>query len=126
MQERVRYDLGSMEKALNEAKVKLEELEIRRSISDVSEQEYAAKSPGYEWDINNYEDEVRRKKAEIAYLGDINRILSREEIMELLETGEGCYGIVDDFGESEKISSEMVDRIKISLEEALKCLRTTN
>jgi len=122
MLERVRYDLDSMEKALNEARVGLEELEIRRAISDVSEEEYAAKSPGFEWDIRQYKDDVG-KKAEIAYLEDISRVMSKEEIAELIETGEGCYEIVDGFVESGKIGSETAARVKISLEEALSCLR---
>jgi hypothetical protein len=123
MLERVRYDLDSMEKALNEARVGLEELEIRRTISDVSEEEYAAKSPGFEWDIRQYKDDVGKKKAEIAYLEDISRLMSREEIGDLIETGEGCYEIVDSLVESEKIGPETAARVKISLEEALSCLR---
>jgi hypothetical protein len=119
MLERVNYDLGSMERALNEAKAGLEELEIRRAISDVSDEEYAAKAPGFEWDIGQYEDEVGRKKAEIAYLEDITRVMSEEEITELIEIGEGCL----DFVESDEMGSEMAGRVKISLEEALSCLR---
>jgi len=122
MLERVRYDLVSMEKALNEAKAGLEELEIRRAISDVSEDEYAAKSPGYVWDIERYGDEVGRKRAEIAYLEDIATVLSGEEIGELVETGEGCLRILDGLVESEKIGSEMAVRVRVSLEEALSCL----
>ena len=121
MLERVRYDLDSMEKALNEAKVGLEELEIRRAISDVSEEEYAAKSPGFEWDIRQYKDVVERKKAEISYLEDIKRVMSPEEIEGLIETGEGCYELI----ESEKIGSEMASRVRVSLEEALSCLRAS-
>jgi hypothetical protein len=121
MLERVRYDLDSMEKALNEAKVGLEELEIRRAINDVSEEEYAAKSPGFEWDIRQYKDEVGRKKAEISYLEDIKRVMSPEEIEGLIETGEGCSELI----ESEKIGSEMASRVRLSLEEALSCLRAS-
>ena len=122
MLERVRYDLVSMEKALNEAKAGLEELEIRRAISDVSEDEYAAKSPGYVWDIERYGDEVGRKRAEIAYLEDIARVLSGEEIGGLVETGEGCLGVLDGLVESGRIGSEMAVRVRVSLGEALSCL----
>jgi hypothetical protein len=121
MLERVTYDLDSMERALNEAKAGLEELEIRRAISDVSDEEYAAKAPGFEWDIGQYEDEVGRKKAEIAYLEDITRVMSEEEITELIEIGEGCLDFVD----SDEMGSEMAGRVKISLEEALSCLRAS-
>ena len=123
MLERVRYDLGSMEKALSEALVGLEELEIRRAISDVSEEEYAAKSPGFEWDIGRYKDDVGKKRAEMAYLEDISGVMSGEEMGELIEIGEGCYGVVDGFVESGKLGSETAARVKVSLEEALSCLR---
>ncbi|UCH57509.1 MAG: zinc ribbon domain-containing protein [Candidatus Bathyarchaeota archaeon] len=122
--ERVRYDLESMEKALNEAKVGLEELEIRKAINDISEEEYAAKSPGYEWDIKQYKDEVGRKKAEIIYLEDITRVMTLDEITELIKTGEGCYEALDGISES-KIDTEMVARVKVALEEALSCLRAS-
>ena len=52
MLERVKYELESKEKAYNETKIGLEELKIKRTIGDVSEGEYKAKSPGLEWDIN--------------------------------------------------------------------------
>jgi hypothetical protein len=123
MLERVRYDLGSMEKALHEAKEGLEELEIRRTIADVSEDEYAAKAPGFQWDIGQYKDEVGKKQADIYYLEDITRVMTREEIGELVGTGEGCFENLDELVESEAMDGENATRIRVSLEEALACIR---
>jgi len=123
MLERVRYDLGSMERALHEAKEGLEELEIRRTIDDVSEAEYAAKAPGFQWDIGQYKDEVGKKQAEIYYLEDITRVMSSEEIGELVGLGEGCFEVLDELAESEGIEGDAAAKIRVSLEEALACIR---
>jgi hypothetical protein len=121
--ERVRYDLGSMERALHEAKEGLEELEIRRTIDDVSIEEYAAKAPGFQWDIGQYKDEVGKKHAETYYLEDIKRVMSTEEIGQLISLGEGCIEALDELVESGVIDGEMAARIRVSLEEALACIR---
>jgi hypothetical protein len=123
MLDRVRYDLGSMERALYEAKEGLEELEIRRTIDDVSVEEYAAKAPGFEWDIGQYKDEVGKKQAGIYYLEDIKRVMSSEEIDELVGLGESCFEALDELTESEGITGETAVKIRVSLEEALACIR---
>ncbi len=123
MLERVRYDLGSMEGALHEAREGLEELDIRRAIEDVSEEEYAAKAPGFQWDIGQYKDEVGKKQADIYYLEDITRVMSSEEIGELVGLGEGCFEVLDELTESEGIDGDTAARIRVSLEEALACIR---
>lgn len=120
MLERVRYDLGSMEGALHEAKEGLEELDIRRAIEDVSEEEYAAKAPGFQWDIGQYKDEVGKKQADIYYLEDIKRVMSSGEIVELVGLGEGCFEALDELAE---IDGHTTARIRVSLEEALACIR---
>jgi hypothetical protein len=122
--ERVKYDLNSMEKALHDAKEGLEELEIRKTINDISEEEYAAKAPGYEWDIKQYKDEVGKKKAEIAYLEDMDKVLTQDEIDELVTLGEECKNSIDSLVESEKITKEMADRVKPILENTLAFLNT--
>ena len=123
MLERVRYDLGSMEGALHEAREGLEELDIRRAIEDVSEEEYAAKAPGFQWDIGQYKDEVGKKQADIYYLEDITRVMSSEEIGELVGIGEGCFEVLDELTESEGIEGDTAAKIRVSLEEALACIR---
>jgi len=123
MLERVRYDLGSMEGALHEAREGLEELDIRRTIEDVSEEEYAAKAPGFQWDIGQYKDEVGKKQADIYYLEDITRVMSSEEIGELVGIGEGCFEVLDELTESEGIDGDTAAKIRVSLEEALACIR---
>ncbi len=124
MLERVRFDLESRERALNEAKIGLEELGIRRSIGDVSEEEYRAKSPGFEWDLGQYKDDVDYKRVEIEYLEDPTRLMISEELEELREKGEAGHGTIDTLVDSGVMSSETSERIKRVLEESLACLRS--
>jgi len=119
MLERCRYDLDAMEKAFIEAKTSLEELEIRKTIGDASEEEYAAKAPAFEWDIRSLDDELRHRKSEIAYLEDLTRVMSTEEVQALNTMAENCHGAIDELVESEKVSPETAARIKAALEEAL-------
>ena len=124
MLERVKYELESKEKAYNETKIGLEELKIKRTIGDVSEGEYKAKSPGLEWDINKYENDVNQKNAEIAYLSDISKVLSSEEIDELNKKGNDCLEGLDQLAYSNILDPETAGRVKVSLEEAIACLKS--
>lgn len=119
MLERIRFDLNSMGRALNEAKIGLEELKIRRAIGDVSEEEYQAKSPAFEWDMGQYEDEVGRKKMEKEYLEELTKVMSTEEIAELKDLGETCLKTFEEDELSETVSPELAARIKVTLEEAI-------
>lgn len=123
MLERNRYEIESMEKALTENRISLEELEIRKAIRDASEEEYDAKAPAFEWDIHLLDHELQRVKSENAYLEDLTRVMSAEELQELREMAEGCYEAVESLVESGKVSSETAARVKATLEETIDCLK---
>lgn len=124
--ERTRFDLDSMERELKEAKIGLEELNIRRAIGDASEDEYRAKSPGFEWDIRGYEGDIAKKKAEMAYLENLTRVMSEEEINELKGRGERGYSSIEGLVDCGVISAETGARTKVALEEALTYLRASS
>jgi len=124
MLERVKYELSSKETSYNETKIGLEELKIKRTIGDVTEGEYNAKAPGLEWDINKYEKEVNQKNAEIAYLSDISKVLSNEEIDELNQKGNNCLEGLDQLAYSNILDPETAGRVRVSLEEAIACLKS--
>lgn len=123
MLERCRYNLDAMEKRLSESRTGLEELEIRKAIDDATEEEYQAKAPAFEWDIQVLDGELRSRKGEIAYLEDLTTVMTAEEIQKLTEMAENCYEAFDGLEEAEKVSSETAERVKASLREALDCLK---
>lgn len=125
MMERVKFDLDNMERGLNEAKIGLEELKIRMSIGDASDEEYNAKAPGFEWDIQKYQGDVEKSRAEIKFLGDLKTVISEDEISELKDLcGEGLDSL-EDLTYSGSINPEIAHRIKVTLDEALSCLSNT-
>jgi hypothetical protein len=119
-------DLGSIETALNEARVGLGELEIRKSIGDLREGEYEAKAPAYNWDILHYEEELSKRNKEIALLEDLTRAVPSEEIANMKEMAEKAGGALDDLKRSGKISSETASKIKTTLDETKAFLKDTN
>jgi chromosome segregation ATPase len=121
MLERAR-DLDPVERALKEAKMGLSELEMKKTIGDISEDEYEAKAPGFKWDIDKHEDKISKGKEEIAFLEDLSRVMSTEEIARMKEMTEKCQSAMDGLEESGNISSETVARVKASLEGTLACL----
>lgn len=124
--ERIRFDLEAMEKSLSEANVGLEELEIKRAIGDVSQEEYEAKAPAFQWDIGKYKDEARRKKGEWAYLTDLTRVIPAAEIGQLKETAQSCQACIDRMVDTKVASPQNVARIKISLDDVLAYLEGAN
>ena len=125
MMERVKFDLDNMERGLNEARIGLEELKIRMSIGDASDEEYNAKAPGFEWDIQKYQGDVEKSRAEIKFLGDLKTVISEDEISELKDLcGEGLDSL-EDLTYSGSINPEIAHRIKVTLDEALSCLSNT-
>ena len=122
--ERNRYDLGNMEKAIAEAKVSLEELEIRRAIGDATEEEYAAKSPAYRWDIDCLGDKLQKGKDEIAYLEDLRHVMAVEKTQELKTIADNSNQYLDSLVESSNVNSETASKIRMALTEALELLKS--
>lgn len=125
MIQRISFNLESMDNALKQAKIGLDELEIRKKIGDVSEAEYNVKTPAFEWDIEQYKDKVSQKKGEKAFLESLISVMSTEEIAELKAIGESCLEDIDSFKESRKINAEMASKIKTTLEDALTSLSSS-
>jgi hypothetical protein len=123
--ERNKFDVETMEKTLTEAKTGLEELEIRRTIGDTTDEEYAAKSPAFQWDICSMEDKLQKRKAEIEYLGGLESAMSTAEAIDLKEIAEGCHGDLNDIENSGTMSSDTASRVKATLEETLELLKSS-
>ena len=122
LMERRRMQLEELEEGFMEAKMRLEELEVRRAIGDASEEEYEVKAPAYRWDVDKLGGEMERIKAEMGYLSDLPGAMgidaeelgaSIEELMEGLRRGpeEGSLG------------DETAERAKVALEEILNTLK---
>jgi hypothetical protein len=116
-------DIDDLEKALNEARVGLGELEIRRSIGDAPDDEYQAKAPSFRWDIKNYEAEIARRRGEIAFLEDLTHIMTEEEVSSMKDMADKTMGALDKLASSGRVSQETFSKVKASLEETVESLK---
>jgi len=123
--ERNKFDVETMEKTLTEAKTSLEELEIRRAIGDATDEEYAAKSPAFRWDICSIEYKLQNRKAEIEYLGGLESAMSKAEAIELKEIAERCHVDLSCIENSGTMSPDTASRVKATLEETLELLKNS-
>lgn len=110
-------DIESIERSHEEAKIGLGELEIRKSIGDLREGEYEAKAPAFQWDIRQYEEELSRRKEEVAFLRDLTKVVPTEEIVNVREMAQKADRAIDDLERSGKIGSETAAMIRTTLKE---------
>ena len=110
-------DLEPVENALKEAKVKLRELEMRRSIGDLIEGEYEAKGPARKWEIRNYEDDISKRKGEMTFLEDITRVIPAMEIEKAKDNVEEANISLEEMLKEGKIGPETATKVKVSLDE---------
>ena len=111
-------DMEPLERKINEAKVQLGELEVRRSLGDLHEGEYEAMAPALRWTIDHHEDQVANRKREIALLTDLHQLMPAEYIAETKEMAETACEAMKGSG-LENMSRETASRIRESLEEIL-------
>jgi hypothetical protein len=112
-------DMKPIEVMLDEARVGLGELEVRKSLGDLHPGEYEAKAPGYQWDIRNCEEEIARRNEEIAFLKEPLNTVPADEMSKMRKTAEESLAELDSLIKSECISSETADDVKASLGEIL-------
>jgi hypothetical protein len=116
--------IDSLERALRETRVYLEELKMKKTIETVSDEEYKVKARALEWDINHYEQEISRKMRESDFLEDITGVLSDEEVSNLQTMAEKCRWSMDNLDASKRVSPKTSTRVRDSLHRTLEFLET--
>jgi hypothetical protein len=115
-------EIDPLEKALNESKVYLEELKMKKELGKVSEEEHNVKAPKYRWDINHYEGMISQRKAEEEYLTDLAKILSRDEIADMNATTERCKYAMENQDAFISLSPEKNEKVRALIERTVKLL----
>ena len=108
-----------LERLLNQARVRLEELEKRKSLDDLYHGEYEVKAPAYIWDIQHYVDRINARSVEMACLKDLTRVISADDIAGMKETSEKLLFDLDNLEFSEPVSNETTACVRCSLEEII-------
>jgi hypothetical protein len=110
-------DLAPIERVLKEARVNLSELEMRKTIGDLLDGEYGAKSPALRWEIQHHDSEVRRRMESMTYLEDLTKVIPIAEIKESKEKVETAFLVMDDLLREGIVGPETATNVKVSLEE---------
>jgi len=111
-------DTVQLEEGLERAKVNLGELELRRTIGDLLEGEYEAKAPAYRWEIDRYEGEIGKRRAEIDLLEDLRNVAPRDELGRLEADAKRFLERLEE-GDKPEHSEETYEKVRSSLEETL-------
>jgi hypothetical protein len=111
-------DTIQLNDGLERAKVNLGELELRLSIGDLLDGEYEAKAPAYRWEIDRFEGEIERRRAEIDFLEDLGNVAPKEELGRLEVDTTLYLEKLESDGKREH-SEETFEKVKRSLEEIL-------
>jgi len=117
-------DIDTYEKLLKNAKISLDELEMRKSLDDLIEGEYEAKGPAFRWDIQHYQNKVSTRKMEITYLKDLTNTISPEILSEMKETTKRLLHTLDNLEIVEYVSSETISSLRRSLEDIISLFKT--
>lgn len=112
---RFKSDTERMEENLVTSRKDYELLEIRRSIGDTDEKEYEVKAPAYKWDIEHLEKEIKNRRAGVAYISNLKKLVPEEEIEELKQLSNTDYSILD---EIDGVTEDTITKIKETLSEA--------
>jgi hypothetical protein len=112
-------DTATFEKKANEAKVELGELEVRRSLGDLSEGEYEAMTPALRWIVDHNEDLIAGRKAEIALLEDLDQLMPADKIAKMRKMAETANEALESLNDSENIGYKTVSKIRASLEDIM-------
>jgi hypothetical protein len=112
-------EIDGMQETYAKSADELELLEIRKFIGDASEEEYAAKAPGYTWDVEHLDEEIAGNRNEIAYLEDLGNVMPPEELAALREMAGLQYNTLDAIQVEDE---ELLARIKDSLYKAITVL----
>jgi ribosomal protein L28 len=115
-------DLDALERALNDARVGLQELEMRKSLGDVKRGEYEVKAPALKWDIDNYEEELAQRRREIANLENVTWLVPQEEFTRMKRVADECLRSMDALAKSNGVSSRIATMVKDTLSSTLSYL----
>ena len=117
-------NLEPIEAELKEARLRLEELEMRRSIRDASDEEYRVKVPAIEWDIGRNEEELRKRRAEISSLEDLNSVMSEGEVAALIEKATRCFEMMESEDPPWEAGKETTAKVREALKDVRECLES--
>ena len=119
-------ELVSLNKELNESKIFLAEIEKKKEISDISEEEYLVKKRKFEWEITHYQNKISIRTEVQYFLENPYNTISSKKYNEMKQEAKRCLEKIDNLNTSYNISFNTIKKTKISMENLVEHLRGYN
>ncbi|MEE9459765.1 MAG: hypothetical protein V3V84_08395, partial [Candidatus Bathyarchaeia archaeon] len=119
-------DFVSLNTELSKSKIFLAEIEKRKEIGYISEEEYLVKKRKFEWEINHYQNDILIRTEVLSFLENPYNTISRKKYNEMKQEAKRRLENIDSLHSSDNISFNTIKKIKISMEELVEHLRGYN
>jgi len=119
-------ELVSLNKELNESKIFLAEIEKKKEIGDISEEEYLVKKRKFEWEITHYQNKISIRTEVQYFLENPYNTISSKKYNEMKQETKRRLENIDNLNTSDNISFNTIKKTKISMENLVEHLREYN
>ena len=108
-------DLEAHEAKAREARIELDELDIRKSLGDLHEGEYEAMAPALRWTIGRFEAEIEGRQGRIALLEDPFRLMPSGKVDEATTLAAEALELVREAEASARLSPGTAAKVRDSV-----------
>ena len=112
-------DMDSLVVGLKRASLRLKELEVRKSIDDLFEGEYEAKSSAYAWEVDFFEREIKVREGKISFLEDLGGVASVDDVSRVVGDARDNLDSLSRREGTWEHSDELYDVVRSSLEDVV-------
>jgi hypothetical protein len=109
-------DLEAHEAKAREARIELDELDIRKSLGDLHEGEYEARVPALKWAIDHFEAEIKGRRGRIALLEDPIGLMPPGKVDEATTLAVEALELVREAEASARLSRGTAAKVRASVE----------
>ncbi len=109
-------DLEAHETKASEARIELDELDIRKSLGDLHEGEYEARAPALRWTIGHFEAEIEGRRGRIALLEDLFRLIPPGKVEEATTLAAEALELLREAEASARLSPGTAAKVKASVD----------
>ena len=109
-------DLEAHEAKAREARIELDELDIRKSLGDLHEGEYEATTPALRWTIHHFEAEIEGRRSRITLLENPIGMMPPGKVEEAAALAVEALELVGEAEASARLSPGTVAKVRASVE----------
>ena len=109
-------DLEAQEAKAREARIELDELDIRKSLGDLHEGEYEARVPALKWTIDHFEAEIKGRRGRITLLEDPIGLMPPGKVDEATTLAVEALELVREAEASARLSRGTAAKVRASVE----------